>query len=50
MTGGETLASQLGELGLIDGFHFVVHLIIAEEGRRLFEGINMQEKRSNAKS
>ena len=44
MTGGVTLASQLAELGLIDEYHFAVHPIIAGEGRRLFEGVNLQEK------
>jgi dihydrofolate reductase len=44
MTGGVTLASQLAELGLIDEYHFAVHPIIAGEGRRLFEGINLKEK------
>ena len=44
MTGGVTLASQLAELGLIDEYHFMVHPIIAGEGRRLFEGISLQEK------
>ena len=44
MTGGVALASQLAELGLIDEYHFVVHPIIVGEGRRLFEGINLQEK------
>ena len=44
MTGGVTLALQLAELGLIDEYHFAVHPIIAGEGRRLFEGINLQEK------
>jgi dihydrofolate reductase len=44
ITGGVTLASQLAELGLIDEYHFVVHPIIVGEGRRLFEGINLQEK------
>jgi dihydrofolate reductase len=43
-TGGVTLASQLAELGLIDEYRFVVHPIIVGEGRRLFEGINLQEK------
>jgi dihydrofolate reductase len=43
-TGGVTLASQLAELGLIDEYHIVVHPIIVGEGRRLFEGINLQEK------
>jgi dihydrofolate reductase len=44
MTGGVTLASQLATLGLIDEYHFAVYPIIAGEGRRLFEGINLQEK------
>ena len=44
MTGGVTLASQLAALGLIDEYHFAVHPIIAGEGRRLFEGINLKEK------
>ena len=44
MTGGVTLASQLAALGLIDEYHIVVHPIIVGEGRRLFEGINLQEK------
>jgi len=43
-TGGVTLASQLAELGLIDEYRIVVHPIVAGEGRRLFEGINLQEK------
>jgi dihydrofolate reductase len=44
MTGGVTFASQLAALGLIDEYHFVVHPIVVGEGRRLFEGINLQEK------
>ncbi len=43
-TGGVTLASQLAELGLIDEYNIVVHPIIVGEGRRLFDGINLQEK------
>jgi dihydrofolate reductase len=43
-TGGVTLASQMAELGLIDEYHILVHPIIVGEGRRLFEGINLQEK------
>src|ERR1700733_1612663 len=43
-TGGVTLPSQLAELGLIDEYIFAVRPIIAGEGRRLFEGINLQEK------
>ena len=44
LTGGVTIPSQLVELGLVDEYHFVVHPIVAGEGRRLFEGINLQEK------
>ena len=43
-TGGVTIPSQLVELGLIDEYYFVVHPIVSGEGRRLFEGINLQEK------
>lgn len=43
MTGGVTLASQLAALGLIDEYHIVVHPLIAGEGRRLFDGIHLQE-------
>jgi dihydrofolate reductase len=43
-TGGVNLASQLAALSLIDEYHFLVHPIIVGEGRRLFEGINLQEK------
>ncbi len=44
LTGGVNIPSQLAELGLIDEYHFVVHPIVIGEGRRLFEGINLQEK------
>ena len=44
LTGGVTIPSQLAELGLIDEYHFVVHPIVIGEGRRVFEGINLQEK------
>jgi len=44
LAGGINLSTQLAELGLIDEYHILVHPIIAGEGRRLFEGINLQEK------
>jgi len=44
LTGGVTIPSQLAELGLIDEYRFVVHPLVIGEGRRLFEGINLQEK------
>lgn len=44
MTGGVTIPSQLAELGLIDEYIFVVHPIVIGEGRRVFDGINLQEK------
>jgi len=44
LVGGVTIPSQLIELGLVDEFHFVVHPILAGEGRRLLEGVSFQEK------
>src|SRR5208283_1795466 len=44
LAGGVAIPSQLIELGLVDEFHFVVQPIIAGEGRRLLEGISLQEK------
>ena len=43
LTGGVTLPSQLAALGLIDEYRFLVHPIVVGDGRRLFEGINLQE-------
>jgi dihydrofolate reductase len=43
LTGGVNVASQLAELGLIDEYHIVVHPVVIGEGRRLFEGINLQK-------
>jgi dihydrofolate reductase len=43
-TGGVTLASQMAELGLIDEYIFLIYPIVIGEGRRVFEGINPQEK------
>ena len=44
MVGGVDLPSQLIELGLIDEYRFVVGPILAGEGRRLLEGVNLQER------
>ena len=44
LVGGVTVPSQLIELGLVDEYHFVVQPIIAGEGRRLSEGIHLQER------
>jgi dihydrofolate reductase len=44
LTGGVTIPSQLAELGLIDEYHFLVHPIVLGEGRRVFDGIDLQEK------
>jgi len=41
LVGGVDIPSQLMELGLIDEYHFVVHPILAGEGRRLLEGISL---------
>jgi dihydrofolate reductase len=43
-TGGVDIPSQLIELGLVDEYRFVVQPIGAGEGRRLLEGISLQEK------
>ena len=44
LLGGVAIPSQLIELALVDEFHFVVQPIIAGEGRRLLEGVNLQER------
>ena len=45
LVGGVDVPSQLMELGLIDEYRFVVMPIIAGAGRRLFDGVNLPEKR-----
>jgi len=45
LVGGVDVPSQLMELGLIDEYRFVVAPIIVGQGRRLFEGVNLPEKR-----
>lgn len=42
--GGVDIPSQLIQLGLVDEYYFVVHPIIAGEGRRLLEGVSLPEK------
>jgi dihydrofolate reductase len=44
LVGGVGIPSQLIELGLVDEYHFVVHPIVAGEGRRLLEGVSLPEK------
>jgi dihydrofolate reductase len=44
LTGGVTIPLQLIELGLVDEYHFVVQPIVVGEGRRLLEGIGLQER------
>src|ERR1700688_2368404 len=44
LVGGVDVPSQLIELGLVDEYHFVVAPILAGEGRRLLEGVSLQEK------
>jgi dihydrofolate reductase len=44
LTGGVTVPSQLMELGLVDEYYFVVQPIVAGEGRRLLEGVSLQER------
>jgi dihydrofolate reductase len=41
LAGGVDIPSQLIELGLVDEFRFVISPIIAGEGRRLLEGVNL---------
>jgi dihydrofolate reductase len=44
LIGGVSIPSQLIELGLVDEYRFVVGPILAGEGRRLLEGLNLPEK------
>ena len=44
LVGGIDLPSQLVELGLIDEFRFVIGPVIAGQGRRLFDNVNLPEK------
>jgi len=44
LTGGVSIPAQLIELALVDEFCVLVVPILAGEGRRLFEGVSLQEK------
>lgn len=44
LVGGVDLPSQLMTLGLIDEYQFVIHPVLAGEGRRLLEGASLQER------
>lgn len=44
LVGGVDLPSQLIPLGLVDEYRIVVHPVIAGEGRRLFDGMNLAER------
>jgi dihydrofolate reductase len=44
LIGGVAIPSQLMELGLVDEYHFVVQPIVVGEGRRLLEGVSLQER------
>jgi dihydrofolate reductase len=41
--GGVDLPSQLIALGLVDEFYFVIHPVLAGEGRRILEATNIRE-------
>jgi len=44
LLGGVSIPSQLIELGLVDEYRFVVGPIVAGAGRRLLEGVSLQER------
>ncbi len=44
LAGGVSVPSQLIELGLVDEYRIVVQPIVAGEGRRLLEGVCLQER------
>ena len=43
LLGGVSVPSQLIELGLVDEYRFVIQPIVVGEGRRLLEGVSLQE-------
>ena len=44
LTGGVNLPSQLIELGLVDEYRFVIGPVFAGQGRRLLDGVSLQER------
>jgi dihydrofolate reductase len=44
LVGGVDIPSQLIQLGLVDEYRFVVGPIVAGEGRRLLDGVSLQER------
>ncbi|MGH9567996.1 MAG: dihydrofolate reductase family protein [Candidatus Angelobacter sp.] len=44
LVGGVSVPSQLIELGLVDEYRFVVGSVISGEGRRLLEGVSLEER------
>src|SRR6185437_2640840 len=44
LAGGVDIPSQLIELGLVDEYRFVITPVLAGEGRRLLEGVNLPDK------
>lgn len=44
LTGGVDIPSQVIAEGLVDEIRLVVHPVVAGEGRRLFDGLNLQDQ------
>jgi dihydrofolate reductase len=44
LAGGVDIPSQLIELGLVDEYRFVITPVVAGEGRRLLEAVNLPDK------
>jgi dihydrofolate reductase len=44
LTGGVAVPTQLMELGLIDEYRVLIQPIVVGEGRRLFDGVGLQER------